>query len=79
MLSAKVDSPEASRRLTSVAPGKFGLCIDVEMPCDQVVEYEDSKVLWVEDELAINLEGFTIDVEDTPQRSALAIIKEEQS
>ena len=73
MLSDKVDNPEAALRLTTNSEGQLGLCIDIEMPDDQVVEYEDSKVLLVEKGLSANLEGITLDVEDTPEGPRLTI------
>jgi len=63
-LSAKVDNPEASLRLTASGPDKFSLDTDLEVPGDQVVKHKGSKVLLVEKELANSLEGHTLAFED---------------
>jgi len=76
ILAAKVDNPRAVLRLTASEPDKLGLGIDIEMPGDQVVEYEGSKVLVVEQGLAASLEGRTLDVEDTADGPDLVVIKE---
>jgi len=74
ILSAKVDNPQAVLRLTASEPDELGLGIDTEMPGDQVVEYEDSKVLVVEQGLATRLEGVTLDVEDTGDGPHLVVL-----
>ena len=75
ILSAKVDNPLAGLRLITSGPrGQFGFSIDVEMPGDQVVEYEGSKVLLVEDELATRLKGNTLDMEDTADGPELVLL-----
>jgi len=74
ILSAKVDMPQAVLRLTASEPDKLGLGIDIEMPGDQVVEYEGSKVLVVEQELATSLKGVTLNVEDTGDGPQLVIV-----
>lgn len=76
MLTAKVDNPHAGLRLAISSPGHFALTIDVENPGDQVVEYEGSKVLLVEQGLAASLEEVTLDVEGTPEGPKLAIFRE---
>ena len=79
LLSANVDDPQMGLRLTTTDTGHFGLSVDTEAPDDQVVEHEGSKVLLVEQELVDQLEGVTIDVEDTPEGPKLAIFKSPQS
>ena len=75
ILSAKVDNPLAGLRLITSGPrGQFGFSIDVEMPGDRVVEYEGSKVLLVERELATRLEGHTLDIEDTADGPELVLL-----
>jgi len=77
ILSAKVDNPQAGLRLlTSGPPGQFGLGIDVEMPGDQVVKHEGSKVLLVEQGLATSLERHILDVENTPDGLEFVVLKE---
>lgn len=76
ILSDKVDNPQAGLRLTASGSGQFGLGIDVEMPGDQVVVHEGSKVLLVEGELATQLEGHTLDFQDTDEGPALVLRKE---
>ena len=73
MLLADADDPLAGLRLTATDQDKLGLSIDVETPGDTVVEHEGSKVLMVEQQLSDQLQGFTIDVEDTRQGAKLVI------
>ncbi|HIE16765.1 MAG TPA: hypothetical protein EYP71_01030 [Dehalococcoidia bacterium] len=76
ILSDNTDNPEESLRLAATAQGQLGLAIDVELPGDQVVEHEGSKVLLVQEELAVMLLGITLDVEDAPEGPRLIIISE---
>jgi hypothetical protein len=64
ILSAKAGNPQAVVRLITSHPGEFGLVMDMETPDDNVVEYEDSKVLLVNHELASSLEEYTLAFED---------------
>jgi Fe-S cluster assembly iron-binding protein IscA len=76
ILLDKVDNAQAGLRLTAGDSGQLGLAIDIEMPGDQVVERDDSKVLLVENGLALSLEGIAIDIEDTPEGPRLVIVKQ---
>ena len=49
------DNPEASLRPVANSQRQLGLAIDIEKTGDQVVEHDGSKVLLVENELAITL------------------------
>jgi Fe-S cluster assembly iron-binding protein IscA len=73
MLSEKVDWPGARMRLVDRGQGNIGLGIDIEVPGDHVVEYEGTKVLIIESELATNLKGITLDVDDTPAGAELVL------
>ncbi len=73
MLSEKVDWPGARMRLVDRGQGNIGLGIDIEVPGDHVVEYEGTKVLIIESELATNLTGITLDVDDTPAGAELVL------
>ena len=75
ILSENADSPESGLRLTISGEQQLRLAIDTEMPGDQIVEHEGSKVLLVETELAISLKEFTLDIEDTPEGPALTMLK----
>ena len=60
-----MDNPLAGLRLITSDPrGQFGFSIDVEMPGDQVVEYE----------LATRLKGNTLDIEDTADGPELVLL-----
>ena len=73
ILSEKVDMRQACLRLIARGQGKLGLGIDIEVPGDQVVEYEGTKVLIVEPGLATNLKGVTLDVDNTSEGPELVI------
>lgn len=73
LLAQKVDWPGARLRLMDRGEGILGLGIDVDLPGDQIVEYQGVKVLNVERGLANSIQGITIDVEDTPEGVELVI------
>jgi Fe-S cluster assembly iron-binding protein IscA len=73
ILLDNVDMPQARLRLVNREEGELGLGIDIEMPGDELVEYDGMAVLVVEKELANNLDGVTIDVDETPEGSELVI------
>ena len=74
ILTANVDHPQAVLRLNTNDHGQLGLSIDIEMPGDEAIEYEGSKLLIVGSELADQLEGVSIDVDDTDEGSQLVIV-----
>ena len=73
ILFEKVDMPQARLRLTSGDQGQLGLGIDIEMPGDEILEYEGSRLLVVEQALAASLNGIVLDVDDTPVGPQLVI------
>ena len=73
ILSEKVDWPGARLRLVDRGQGNIGLGIDIEQAGDQVVEYQGTKVLVIEPELATSLTGITLDIDDTPEGAELVI------
>jgi len=66
----------AGLRLIAADGGQLGLGLDGEMPGDQVVEYDGSKVLLVENGLVDGLEGLTLDVADTPDGVKLVTVEQ---
>ncbi len=64
---------EASMRLMDRGQGNLGIFPDIEVPGDRVLEYEGTKVLVVEPELANNLKEVTIDVDETPEGPELVV------
>lgn len=76
ILYEKVDHPLAGIRLLSGAqPDNFGLSIDIEVPGDQVVEHDGSKVLLIDSELSLHLDGDTLDVEDTASGKSFVVLE----
>jgi hypothetical protein len=73
ILFDKVDMPQARLRLTSGEQGQLGLGIDIELPGDEIVEYQGSRLLVVDQGLAGSLKGIVLDVDDTPQGPMLVI------
>lgn len=67
LLYDTVDMPQARLRIVDRGQGTLGLGIDIELPTDYVIEYEDSPVLVVEKTLAKSLREITLDVEDSPE------------
>jgi Fe-S cluster assembly iron-binding protein IscA len=64
ILAANVDFPEGRLRLIDRGQGKLGLGIDIEMPCDELLECDGSTILVIERRLARSLEGVTLDIEN---------------
>ncbi|MFQ5997140.1 MAG: hypothetical protein ACE5KP_05900 [Dehalococcoidales bacterium] len=79
ILTASVDNWYARLRLIPRGEGRIGLGIDIEMPGDEVVEYEGSGLLVVEHELAASLEGVILDVEDNGEGAQLVICEKSPS
>ena len=73
ILLTTVDMPQARLRLFPRDQGELGLGLDIEMPGDELVEYDGSAVLVVEKGLASNLQGVTLDVDNTPNGTELVI------
>ena len=73
ILAKKVDWPGARLRLMDRGKGKLGLGIDIEAPGDQVIEYQGNKIMLIEPELANNLKGIILDVDNTPQGAVLVL------
>ena len=74
ILNSNVDNWYARLRLVSRGEGRIGLGIDIEMPGDEVVECDGTKVLVVERDLAASLDGLTIDAEDNGGSSELILL-----
>jgi len=64
-LAAKTDDPELGLKLVANESGQFTLVLGQEKEGDQVVEHEGSKVLLIDRELSVLLEGRTLDCEDS--------------
>jgi hypothetical protein len=76
MLFAKVDHPLAGIRLVRDGqPDNFGLTIDIEIPGDEVVKYDGSKILIVDRELSEDLNGNILDVEYAAQGNNFVVIE----
>jgi len=73
LLSLKADLPQACLRIMDRGQGIVGLGIDIEASGDCVVEYEGARVLVVEPGLANNLQGITLDVDETPEGPELVV------
>ena len=73
LLTTHVDLPQGRLRLMYRGQGKWGVGIDIETPGDELVKYDDSTVLVIEQGLAANLRGVTLDVEDSVKGSELVI------
>jgi len=79
ILTSRVDNWYARLRLISRGQGRLGLGIDIEMPGDEVVEHEGSGLLVVEHELAVNLQGVILDVEDNGESTQLVLCERSQN
>lgn len=75
ILSTHSDEPETCVRLILNQPDQLGLILGKENSGDQTVQYEGTKVLVVEPQLATVLEEVTLDVGDTGEESKLVMRK----
>ena len=73
ILSSSVDNSYAHLRLMDRGKGRLGLGIDIEAPGDQIIEHQGNKIMLIEPELANNLKGITLDVDNTPQGAELVL------
>ena len=79
LLATNVDLPQGRLRLMDRGQGKLGLGVDIEMPGDELVEYDGVTVLVVERGLATNLKGVILDVKDGGNGSELVIDYEQEN
>ena len=75
-LAAKTDDPELGLKLVANESGQFTLVLGQEKEGDQVVEHEGSKVLLIDRELSVLLEGRTLDCWDSDEGRYLTVSKE---
>ena len=72
-LIATEADPDEGLRLLPTPDGTFVLTLDTELPGDQVVEHEGSKVLIVGIEYLKVLDGKTVDCCDTEDGTVLVV------
>lgn len=68
-----VDDPGIGLRITCLASGDYTLSPDSEKQGDQVVQYEGSTVILLDEEVSQALEGKTIDSDETAEGPRLVI------
>jgi Fe-S cluster assembly iron-binding protein IscA len=73
LLLARTDNLKLSLRLEG-EPGQFRIKLDSEVPGDQVLEYEGTKVLLMDPVLALLLKEANLDVLDTPDGPKLVVL-----
>lgn len=78
-LEAHTDDPETTIRLAVKEEGQLGIILDTESEGDQVVEHEGARVLLVSSELATDLQGSTLDIQETADGQKLIVTNEKQN
>jgi Fe-S cluster assembly iron-binding protein IscA len=73
LLDKSTDNPDACLRLKANDDGRLGLGIDTEQPDDEVFEFEGSKLLVIQTELANMLKDAALDVVDSEEGRRLVI------
>ena len=73
LLDTSVDWPGARLRLLERDQGALGLGIDIEAGNDEVVEYQGTKLLLIETDLASRLDRILLDIDATPDGAVLVI------
>jgi len=73
ILAPHTDDPDFGVRLTLKPQRQFGLVTGRKSPRDHVVEHEGSIVLLVGQELSDDVDGLTLDTEQTPDGTRLVI------
>ena len=77
ILSENARDPDMLLRLTANEEGQLGLILGLEQPGDNVVEHDGARVFAIEKDLASNLPGISLDVEDTPEGPMLTLRQED--
>ena len=65
LLQTETDDPSVSLRLASAPSGEFGMFADRERDDDQIVEYDGSAVLLVDQKVASTIGDATIDDDES--------------
>lgn len=73
MLSENAPEPGVLLRLAANEEGQLGLIMDKEEAGDRVVEYEGIKIMVVDEHFASQLEGISLEVEETPEGPSLVL------
>jgi len=73
MLVANADDPQVCLRLVLRSPTRLGLVLDEAMEGDQVVEHEGLRVMLVDHEISVSLDGGILDVESTADSERLSL------
>lgn len=73
MLISNADDPEIGMRLVVNPQGQLGIMLDKEETGDQVIEYLGTRALFTASELALELAGIILDVEDTGDGPKLVV------
>jgi Fe-S cluster assembly iron-binding protein IscA len=75
ILTENAQDPNIVLRLTANEQGQLGLVMDNVTDGDNVIEYDGSKVLAIEEHFASHLEGISLEVEDTPEGPMLTLMQ----
>ena len=73
LLEAQTEEAKACLRLVVNEQGQLMLVVDTKREGDKEVEHEGATVMVLGEDLAGELEGITIDVEDTTEGSRLIV------
>jgi Fe-S cluster assembly iron-binding protein IscA len=76
IIAENAGDPGMSLRLAASEEGQLGLVMDTQLPGDEVVEYDGTKVLLVEEHLSTHLGGISLEVQDTPEGPMLMLRQE---
>ncbi|MFO8009509.1 MAG: iron-sulfur cluster assembly accessory protein [Dehalococcoidia bacterium] len=74
LLDGNTDTEEAGLRMVRTEQGQLSLVLDMEKEGDQIVEHSESKILMVDDQLAQELEGITLDFQQSPEGSGFVML-----
>ena len=72
-LAANTKEADVFIRLKKNSQGKLELALSREIEGDTFIEYEDEKLLLVNEDLAISLENALVDVKETGEGSKLVV------
>jgi Fe-S cluster assembly iron-binding protein IscA len=78
VLTEYCEEQDAGLRLLMNDAGELMLGIDIEKEEDQVVEHEGARLLFIDKVLSDELEGFVIDMVDTPDGTRLTMLRKDQ-
>lgn len=76
-LEANQVDPGQGLRLARSEEGGFGLAVGEQREGDQVVSHGEREILFIEPDISLQLDGVTLDIQESPQGRRLTLKTQE--